>query len=96
MAKFIRAYNTETGAPQEVPERWLDHPVLGANLRRTPPPDAVDPSIDTPSMDWTVDQLAQHAAEQGIDLTGVSKKADIVATIHNPTHAPAAGDENQE
>lgn len=31
--------------------------------------------------DYTVDQLKAYAAEQGVDLAGASKKADIIARL---------------
>lgn len=37
MAKFVEAYAKDTGEKHWVPERFLSHPVLGANLSRTPP-----------------------------------------------------------
>lgn len=35
---FVSAYSTRTGKklPAPVPERWLDHPVLGEHLSKTP------------------------------------------------------------
>lgn len=95
MPKFVTAYDTTNGAEHLVPERWLDHPVLGQSFRKTPLPNAVDPDSDTPTKEWTVAQLEGYAGKRGIDLGGASKKADILAAIHNP-NAPAAGDENQE
>lgn len=36
--RMVDVYNTDTGKklPNPVPERWLDHPVLGQNLAVTP------------------------------------------------------------
>lgn len=33
---FVTAYSKTTGAKQRVPEHWLGHKVLGADLRKTP------------------------------------------------------------
>ena len=33
---FVRVYDKTTGRKHSVPEHYLDHPVLGANLRKTP------------------------------------------------------------
>lgn len=33
---FVAAYDKRTGAKHSVPEHWLDHPILGQNLRKTP------------------------------------------------------------
>lgn len=41
---LVRVYDKTTGdkLPHPVPERWLDHPKLGANLSRTPRQKAAD------------------------------------------------------
>jgi len=36
MAKFVEVYAKATGRKQNVPESWLDHPVLGRDIRKTP------------------------------------------------------------
>lgn len=33
---MVRAYDKNTGRKHTVPERWIGHPVLGRNLRKTP------------------------------------------------------------
>lgn len=33
---FISVYSKTTGRKQDVPEHWLDHPVLGRDFRKTP------------------------------------------------------------
>ena len=33
---WVDVYSKSTGNKQVVPARWLDHPVLGAGLRKTP------------------------------------------------------------
>lgn len=41
---FVTAYDTSTGEilPHPVPAHWFDHPVLGANLSKTPRQKAAD------------------------------------------------------
>lgn len=34
---FITAYSKSTGRPQQIPEGWLDHPVLGRDFQTAPP-----------------------------------------------------------
>jgi hypothetical protein len=33
---FVAVYDKRTGRKHSVPEHWLDHPVLGQNIRKTP------------------------------------------------------------
>lgn len=33
---FVLVYSKSTGRKHRVPEHWLGHPVLGANIRKTP------------------------------------------------------------
>ncbi|UQN30660.1 hypothetical protein [Brachybacterium kimchii] len=46
---------------------------------------------DEPSKTWKVDDLKAYAAEQGVDLAGVSTKADILAAL---AAAEASADES--
>lgn len=34
--EFVDVYSKTTGQKQTVPAAWLDHPVLGQDLRKTP------------------------------------------------------------
>ena len=36
MSEFVTVYSKTTGEKQRVPEHWLGHKVLGADLRKTP------------------------------------------------------------
>lgn len=49
MAEFVAAYDKRTGEklPHPVPEHWLTHPVLGANLSKTPRQKAADKKKET-------------------------------------------------
>ena len=40
-----------------------------------------DEHVDDELDDMTVDELKEYADEAGVDLKGVTKKADIIATI---------------
>lgn len=43
----VAVYDKRTGRKHSVPEHWLDHPVLGRNLSRTPK--SVKSKDDTPT-----------------------------------------------
>ena len=36
---LVVAYEKKSGEKRMVPERWLGHPVLGRDFRKTPPPE---------------------------------------------------------
>lgn len=82
-SKFVQAYAKSTGRIQRVPEHFIGHPVLGRDLELTPSQAALDvtgaPGL--PDETWTVPQLRAYAAEQGIDLTGASRKDDVLAAV---------------
>ena len=40
---MVTAYNTRTGACQDIPEHWIGHPIWGADWTLTPPPEASEP-----------------------------------------------------
>ena len=40
---MVAAYNTRTGAFQDIPPHWVDHPIWGADWTLTPPPEAREP-----------------------------------------------------
>lgn len=91
---LIDAY-TSTGEVRLVPEHWIGHPTLGVGLSLEPPaPAPAEPALT----DLTVDKLRDHAAAVGADLTGLTKKADIVAAIEATTEQPPApvGDAEKE
>lgn len=85
--QFITAYSVATGRKHDVPEEWLDHPILGRDFRRTPS----DSPAGNPFDAWTIDQLREYAATNGIDLGGATRKAELVAAITDH-HAPVAGE----
>lgn len=92
---LIDAYDTRTGQVRQVPEHWIGHPTLGVGLSpEAPAPAAPEPGLS----DLTVDKLRDHAAAIGADLTGLTKKADIVAAIEATTKQPPApvGDAEKE
>lgn len=42
---FVAAYDKRTGVKHSVPEHWLNHPVLGKNLSRTPKSKAAEKKV---------------------------------------------------
>lgn len=40
---MVTAYNTRTGAFQDIPAHWIDHPIWGEDWTLTPPPEAREP-----------------------------------------------------
>ena len=73
--EFVTAVNSN-GDKQDIPRRWLDHPVLGKGFRL--------PASATPSLSWTRDQLDAHATDHGINPAEHSTKADLLDAINNP------------
>lgn len=93
---LIDAY-TRTGQVRQVPEHWIGHPTLGVGLSlEAPAPAAPEPALT----DLTVDKLRDFAAAVSADMTGLTKKADIIAAIEavNTTEQPPApvGDAEKE
>ena len=89
---LIDAYDTRTGQVRQVPEHWIGHPTLGVGLSLEAP--APVPAL----ADLTVNQLRDFAAAVSADMTGLTKKADIVAAIEATTEQPPApvGDAEKE
>lgn len=85
---FVRAWSTATGDEQLVPEHFFDNPILSRGLtRHDPNPPADD---DESLEDLTIAQLRDYAAAHDVDLTGATRKADIITAI---TDTPATGDQ---
>lgn len=59
---FVAAYDKRTGVKHSVPEHWLDHPVLGQNLRKTPKTRAAETKDDTPTAPSGDDKKEIHDA----------------------------------
>lgn len=98
---FVEVYDTRTGIKQRVPSHFLDDPILGAHIAKTPTQRALDgdpgDGVAAPDADATVADLRAYAESVGVDLTGLTRKADIAAAItaatgDAPTSATALGD----
>ena len=89
MSDFTHARNSR-GEIQRVPRRWLDdgHPFAG-QFTQTPSAKQEEGRSSDPDESWTVPQLRHEAERVGIDLTGLTKKPDILSAI---SAGQAAGD----
>ena len=83
MSKFVDAVN-KNGEKQRVPRSWLEdgHPFAG-DFRLTASQRQREERTETPSENWTVPQLREHAERVGIDLTGATTKADVLSAIND-------------
>ncbi len=80
--RFVDVYNPETGIKQSVPEHFLDDPILGRNLRKTPSQLALDGELgQAPTSESTVAEIREFAANAEIDLTGLSRKAELLGAV---------------
>lgn len=82
MSRFVDVYNPETGIKQSVPEHFLDDPILGRNLRKTPAQRALDGELgQAPTADSTVADIRAFADEAEIDITGLTRKDDLLGAV---------------
>lgn len=77
--------------PEEIEEATDDK-----GEAKSPPGSQVpnNPSDDSPSEAWTVKQLQAYATENGIDLAGITAKADILAKIQEAENAIDFGEDD--
>lgn len=73
--KLVYAYNAVSGVTAEVPQRYLDHPVLGKNLREVR---TGKPIINAPRVkEEVVEEVKTEAQAEGDVVTKpASKKTD--------------------
>ncbi len=82
MTRFVDAYNPATGIKQSVPEHFLDDPVLGRTLRKTPSQRALDGELGpAPTVDSTVPEIRAFAQAADVDVTGLSRKDELLAAV---------------
>lgn len=88
MSAFVTAVN-KNGVEQRIPRAWLDDesPFAG-DFRLSASQRQREERTKTPSENWTVPQLREHAEQAGDDLTGVTTKADVLSAINDA--APSA------
>lgn len=79
---FTEAVNAN-GVKQIVPKAWLeDGSPFHGQFRLTARAQQRAERSETPSENWTVPQLREHAERVGIDLTGTTTKADVLSAIN--------------
>ena len=61
MSEFVTVYSKTTGEKQRVPEHWLGHKVLGADLRKTP----VQKSTDEAKATATAPTKTRASGDEG-------------------------------
>ena len=79
-ASQVRFLEQGTVLPHGIAQDQLDH-LVSIGFIEQADDDPADPDPAKPDGDMTVDELKAYAAEHGIDLTGASKKDDILAAI---------------
>lgn len=80
-ARFVEAYDKDTGLKHRIPAHWLDHPTLGAQWRKTPKTRARDGSntdTDAPSATPATDVAA---------ISGVTSDLDTSTTTVSDTRS---------
>lgn len=92
---FVEAYAKSTGLKQEIPQHWLNHPVLGRNFELTPSSRAGEEK-GAPDGTWTRAQLDQHAAELGLDPAGLPNKAAVLEAITAAAEADRGADDDAD
>lgn len=86
-ARFVEVVNTATGIVQQVPEDYLDNPVLGVGLEKTVAQQVADGDVEAevvaqpPTEKDTVAVIDEFADKAGIDLGDAKTKADKVEVI---------------
>jgi hypothetical protein len=90
---FTEVVDKTTGIKQSVPTGWLDHPILGRNLELPP---SVLATSEVPNESWRKALIEDFAAEHGIDLTGATTKAEMVARIGEHAAATEADPQNPD
>lgn len=88
-SKFVTVLN-RNGEKQRIPREWVaEGHVFADQFTHTPQQRQMAQRSETPDATWTVAQLRGHAEKVGVDLTGITTKADIVSAIN----APVSGEE---
>ena len=83
---MLRYLNTHNGLVVNVPEAKAPRYDRATNMVRLDPDP--EPILDLEAL--TVAQLRAHAQEQGIDLAGAERKAEIIDRIASAPPAPVA------
>lgn len=71
--KLVYAYNAVSGVTAEVPEHYLDHPILGKNLRQVRTGKQI---INAPKIQEPI--VESEPVEAIIDVEAIEAEADVV------------------
>lgn len=83
MDEFTEVYDTRTGLKQRVPAAWLDDPILGRFIKKTPSQRAADGELGhAPTEESSVRAIRKFAEAAEIDVTGLTEKGELLAAVH--------------
>ncbi|WP_248582601.1 hypothetical protein [Nocardioides sp. InS609-2] len=79
---FVEVYDTITGLKQRVPAHFVDDPILGRNIQKTPSQRALEGQLgQAPTEASTVAEIRSFADEAEIDVSGLRKHADLLGAV---------------
>lgn len=79
---FVDVYSTVNGLKQRVPREWLDDPILGRDIRKTPSQRELDGELpDRPAGDASAKEIGEFAEAADLDLSGSKTNADKLVAI---------------
>lgn len=82
--QFVDVYSTVNGTKQRVPRIWLDDPILGRDIRRTPSQRELDGDLPPrPAGDAKAKEIDAFAEAADLDLSGIKSNADKLVAIEN-------------
>lgn len=82
MDGFTEIYDTRTGLKGRVPPEFVDDPILGRFLKKTPSQRRLDGELpDLPTEDSSIEQIREFAEVAEVDLTGLKKKPELLAAV---------------
>lgn len=80
--QFADVYDVTSGLKQRVPRAWLDDPILGRNIRKTPSQRELDGELpQRPPGDAKAKDIEAFAEAAGVDLSGIKSNADKLVAI---------------
>jgi hypothetical protein len=92
MSDFVEVVSRTTGERQTVPAHFLENPILGRDFEPYVPETPEQVALRTQQIaelaSRTIPQLEGYAAANGVDLTGLTRKADIVDAVAAHLAAP--------
>lgn len=82
MDDFVEVYAIATGRKQRVPRHFVDDPVLGVGIRRTPSQRELDGDLGArPTADFTVKEIDKWAEAAGVDLASDANKDEKLVAV---------------